>query len=113
MIFECRVSDITPLRVPKVHRVKSTCGEVEIEVELHEDAVKVPSRDSRITVEITSSKEECLKHYFCGHGYVVSNTLIGDVYRVVISLHGFLVVVKSKNRLELNELDRVYVGATY
>ncbi len=113
MLFECSVVDVTPLRIPRVYRVKTTCSDYEVEIELHAEVVNIPRKESKITLEITNSKDECMKHYFCAHGYVVSNTQLGDIYRVVISLHGFLVVIKSKNKLELKELDHVYVGATY
>jgi hypothetical protein len=113
LIFECTVSDITPLRIPKVYRVRSTCSDLEFEIELHEDVIEAPRVNSKITIEITSNREDCLKHKFCAQGYVVSNTQLGDIYRVVISLHGFLVVVKSKQKLELNEMDHVYLGASF
>lgn len=111
--YECRVFDITPLRIPKVYRVKATCSDVEIEVELHEDVVEAPQVGKDIIVELTSEKEKCLNHYFCGHGYVISNTQLGEVYRVIISLHGFLVVVRSRERIELKEMDHVYLGISF
>jgi DNA-directed RNA polymerase subunit G len=113
MIYECEVTDIAPLRMPKVYRVKTVCGDKELELELHEEIVEAPKIGTKIAVTITNNKEECLNNYFCAHGYVVSNTQIGDIYRVVISLHGFLVVIKSKVPLEHKELEHLYIGVTY
>ncbi|MCC6041852.1 MAG: DNA-directed RNA polymerase subunit G [Desulfurococcaceae archaeon] len=113
MIYECKVTDMVPLRMPKVYRVKTVCEDKELEIELHEEIVEAPKIGMKITVTITNNKEECLSNYFCAYGYVVSNTQIGDVYRVVISLHGFLIVVKSKTPLEHKELEHLYVGVTY
>lgn len=113
MKLECSVSDIVPLKVPKVYRLKGVCSEVELEVEFHEDVIEAPKKNTGFVVEIVSSRDECLKHYFCAHGYVVSNTQLGDIYRVVISLHGFLTVVKSRKKIDLNVMDRVYLGVTF
>ncbi len=113
MVLECRVSDIMAIKVPKVYRLKGTCNDVEVEVEFHEDVVEAPKKDSKFVVEITSSKDECLKHYFCAQGYVVSNTRLGDAYRVVISLHGFLAVIKGKQKVDLNVMEQVYLGVSF
>lgn len=113
MKYECLVSDITPLRIPRVYRVSASCNELNIELEIHENIVEAPSKGSKVTIEITTEKEKCLDYYFCGHGYVVSNTKIGDINRVVISLHGFLVVLKSKEKIELGEMEHVYIGASF
>lgn len=113
MKLECNVSDIVPLKVPKVYRVKGVCDDVELEIEFHEDAIEGPRKGSRMVVELMTVKEECLKHYFCVHGYVVSNTQLGDIHRVVISLHGFLVVIKSRQAINLGTADHVYFGVTF
>lgn len=114
MELTCRVEEITPLRVPRVYRVRGVCeGEVgEVEIELHEDVVSTPSKGDLMTVSITNSKETCLSHYFCAHGYVVSNTPIGEINRVIISLYGLLVILKSKKPLELKPPEHLYVGVT-
>lgn len=108
----CQVADIMPLRIPKVYRVKGSCSNIDIEMEFHEEIVEAPKKDTILTVLVTSSREECLNHYFCAQGYVVSNTQLGDVYRVVISLHGLLVVLRSSEMIGLNVMDKVYVGVT-
>lgn len=110
--FECNISDITPLKVPRVYRVKGICSDVELEIEFHEDIIEGPRKGSKMIVEVTTTKEECLKHYFCAHGYVVSNTQLGSIHRVVISLHGFLVVIRSGQAINLNTADHVYLGVT-
>jgi len=71
VLFECSVVDVTPLRIPRVYRVKTTCSDYEVEIELHAEVVNIPKKESKITLEITNSKDECMKHYFCAHGYVV------------------------------------------
>lgn len=111
--YECEVADIVQLRVPKVYRVKGICKDIEIEIEFHEEVVEAPKKNTKIIVEITEDREKCLNHYFCGHGYVVSNIYLGDIYRVVISLHGFLVVIRAPQKIELNVMDKVYVGVTF
>ncbi|MEM4717483.1 MAG: DNA-directed RNA polymerase subunit G [Desulfurococcaceae archaeon] len=113
MRYECKVLDITPLRIPRVYRVKAACIDVEIEIELHEDVMEAPRVGNGIIVELTSEKEKCLHHYFCGHGYVVSNTQLGDTHRVIISLYGFLVVIRSRERIGLTELEHVYLGISF
>ena len=113
MEITCRVEDVIPLRVPRVYRVKGICeGDVqEVEIELHEDITRKPGKNAELVLSITSDKETCLKYFFCAHGYVVSNTLIGEIYRVIISLYGLLVVLKSKMPIDLKSMDHVYVGA--
>lgn len=113
MNYDCLVSDITPLRIPKVYRVRATCSEIEVEIEFHEEVVKTPQKNSSIKLEITNSKERCLAHYFCGHGYVVSNTHIDSGFRSIISLHGFLIVLRSPIKIDLVEGDKVYVGIDF
>jgi len=110
----CRVEDITPLRVPRVYRVRGVCeGDIhEIEAEFHEDVVSTPNKGDRIVISVTTDKETCLNYYFCAHGYVVSNTTIGEIHRVIISLHGLLVVLKSKKSIDLKSMEHVYVGAS-
>lgn len=112
MHYKCLIVDVTPLRLPKVYRVKSQCDSVEAEIEFHEDILKRPNVGSTIEVEISSDRGICQQHYFCAHGYVVSNSQIGETHRVVISLHGFLVILRSKQRVELNVMDHIYLGAT-
>jgi DNA-directed RNA polymerase subunit G len=112
--IKCRVKEVTSLRVPRIYRVKGVCegGIEEVEVEFHEDVLERPRQGAELILSITSDKETCLNHYFCAHGYVVSNTLIGEIYRVIISLYGLLVVLKSKKPLDYNSMDHVYVGAS-
>ncbi|MCC6040640.1 MAG: DNA-directed RNA polymerase subunit G [Desulfurococcaceae archaeon] len=113
MEIECSIKEITPLRVPRIYRVRGVCreGVDEVEVEFHEDVVKRPSPGAELVLSITSDKETCLNYYFCAHGYVLSNTPIGEINRVIVSLHGLLVVLKSKKPLDYKSMDHVYVGA--
>ncbi len=113
MELKCTVNDIVLLRVPSVFRIIGSCGDYNIEMEMHEELVKPPKKGSLMEISISTSREKCLEYYFCGHGYVISNTKLNDVYRVVISLHGLLVVVKSSNPLAYNVMDRLYVGASF
>lgn len=113
MKVECTVDEVAPLRVPKVFRVKSTCGNINLEVELHEEVVTMPKVGDKLLIAMLQSKEECLDYYFCAHGYVVSNTKIDDTYRVVISLHGLLVVLKSKEQLPYKTMDHIYIGLNF
>ncbi|MEM0325830.1 MAG: DNA-directed RNA polymerase subunit G [Desulfurococcaceae archaeon] len=110
MKLECAINDVVPLRIPKVYRVKSVCGDLDLEIELHEDVVEIPQKGSKLIISLSTSKDECLNYYYCAHGYVISNTKLNDIHRVVISLHGFLVVLKSKNPLEYKALDHLYLG---
>lgn len=112
-MLECTINEVAPLRVPKVFRVKGNCGEIDVEAELHEEVVEIPQKGSKMLIEITTSKEKCLEHYFCAHGYVVSNVKLDDAYRVVISLHGLLVVLKSKTQLEYATMDHLYLGVSF
>ncbi|MEM2024688.1 MAG: DNA-directed RNA polymerase subunit G [Desulfurococcaceae archaeon] len=112
MQFKCVITEVTPLRLPKVYRVKGLCGDVEVEIEFHEDMLKKPSVNSTLNLDISGSREICQPHYFCAHGHVISNAQLGDLYRVVVSLHGLLLVLRSKERFNLNAMDHVYLGAT-
>lgn len=113
MMLECHVFDIMALKVPKVYRLKGACNDVEVEIEFHEDVIEAPKKNSKFTVEVTNSRENCLKHYFCAQGYVVSNTQLGDIHRIVVSLHGFLVAIKSKQKIDLNVMEQVYLGMSF
>ncbi|ADV65542.1 DNA-directed RNA polymerase subunit G [Desulfurococcus mucosus] len=110
---ECVVSEVQQLRTPKVYRLKTTCSDgLAIEVELHEDVIAQPRISSKVRINVSGSKEECLGNDFCAHGYVVSGTEIGGLHRVVISLGGLLVILKSPRPLEFKPMDKVYVGLT-
>ena len=113
MKVECTVSEVTPLRVPKVFRVKNACGNLSVEIELHEEVVTIPRKGDKLVVAVLQSKEECLNYYYCAHGYVVSNTKIDSTHRVVISLHGLLVILKSEEQLPYKTMDHVYVGLNF
>jgi len=110
---ECMVEDVEALRVPRVYRVKASCRNgLSMEIELHEDIIAQPSKGRSIVVEVTEDKGKCLEHYFCAHGYVVSNTQIGDVNRVVISLNGLLTILKTREALGFKPMDKIYLGIT-
>jgi len=110
---ECMVEDVEALRVPRVYRVKASCKNgSSMEIELHEDIITQPSKGRSIVVEVTEDRGKCLEHYFCAHGYVVSNTQIGDVNRVVISLNGLLAILKTQEALGFKPMDKVYLGIT-
>jgi DNA-directed RNA polymerase subunit G len=111
--LECRVEDITPLRIPRVYRVKGICEEMRLEIELHEDVIKKPSKNVKMIINITNSREICLNYYFCAHGYVLSNTTIGETHRAIISLHGLLVVLKSTKPIDLKSMEHVYIGIEF
>lgn len=113
MELECSVEDLTPLRIPRVYRVRSICGEMQLEIELHEDVVKKPSKNSKMIVNITSNRETCLNYYFCAHGYVLSNTTIGEINRAIVSLHGLLVILKSTKPIDLKSMEHVYIGVEF
>lgn len=107
---ECVVNEIQGLRMPRVYRAKLSCGDKSLEFEYHEEIIGGLREGSRASFVLTSDKEKCLSHYFCAQGYVVSNTKIGEQHRLVISLHGFLVVLRTAEPLALNPMDKVYVG---
>lgn len=109
---ECVVESIERLRYPRVRRIKAACGERIIEFEAHEDVFPEPRQGSKIVLSISDAKEECLKHHFCGKGYVVSSRWIGDQHRVVISIGGYLLVVKGKAELALEPMTELFVGAS-
>lgn len=104
----CVIKEITPLRVPNVSRVIFECREGVVEAEFHKEVMGEITVGAQTELSITESKEECLEYYFCGQGYVVSNNKVGEKYRVIISLHGFLVVVKTDHQLPLNSMNKVY-----
>jgi len=110
--YDCQVSEVERLRYPGVYRVRLQCGDVSIDIELHEKTMPDLRKGSNVVIAITESKEECLQHYFCGKGSVVSNRSIGETYRTVISIGGFLLVLKTKQQLGFKPLDEVYVGAS-
>ena len=109
--YECRVNDIEQLRLPQLYRVKTSCGDVEIVFEMHEKIMMI-NKGEELSIVITSSKEECMKNDFCGKGHVVSITKLEDVYRVVISIAGILVVLffKQKPKQPYSVMNEVYVG---
>jgi len=110
-MFECEVAGVEKLRLPGMYRYKLSCGELRIEAELNEK-IAVFNNGDKIVVEITESKEQCLQHEICGHGYVVSVNKMENAYRAVISLHGPLIVLfqKNKPKFPIKTMNRVYVG---
>jgi DNA-directed RNA polymerase subunit G len=112
--FECIVKEIEKLRLPGMYRVKAGCDSTTVTVETYEKIMMVQP-GWKLIVEVTDSKDDCMKHDFCGQGYVVSNKKVEEKYRVVISLHGPLIVVYSDKRLResiFNTMSKVYVGIT-
>jgi len=108
--YTCSVKDLELLRMPHVYRVHSVCGDAEIVVEMHDDLMFITKSD-KLNIEIGISKEKCLQHEFCGKGHVVSVAKLGDKYRVVISIGGFLVVVKNlTEKPELEPVQELYIG---
>ncbi|WP_440060103.1 DNA-directed RNA polymerase subunit G [Thermogladius sp. 4427co] len=110
--YQCIVNDIERLRYPGVYRVKTTCEGTTIEIEFHEKVMPNVRENSRLLILITDSKEECLKHYFCGRGNVVSNRVVSGLNRIVISIGGYLLVVKSGSPLDLKPLDEVFIASS-
>ncbi|MEM3927071.1 MAG: DNA-directed RNA polymerase subunit G [Desulfurococcaceae archaeon] len=110
---ECIVKDVMPLRVPKTFRIKGLCKDKELEIELHEEIVPQPKINTRFLIELLDNKEQCLQHEICGQGYVVSATSLENFYRVVISLHGFLLVIKSKDPINLDAMQQLYMGMSF
>lgn len=107
---ECIINEIQGLRMPRVYRAKLSCGDSALELEYHEDVVKGLKEGSRASFVFTSDREKCISHYFCAQGHVVSNTKIGDQYRLVLSLHGFLIVLRTPEPLAINPMEKLYVG---
>lgn len=110
------VESVEPLRIPSVDRVHCRCGEtVLLDIELHERAYYLREGEKAI-IKITKSKEECLEYEFCGMGYVVSKKKIGgegEYHRVVISIGGLLLVIKSSDKSLIEPLELVgkyYIG---
>jgi len=112
--LECVINSVEDLRMPKVYRVHASCGEVQLDVELHNEVIpKAMLTGKNMRIEVSREKEKCMQHYFCGQGYVVSVGKAGENQRVVISLHGFLVVLKTPSQLGLNPMDQVFIGADF
>lgn len=108
MFTGCVIKEIAPLRVPNVSRVIFECREGVVEAEFHRKVMGEMTVGAQAELSITDSKEECLTYYFCGQGHVVSNNKVGEKYRAIISLHGFLVVVKTDDQLPLSPMGKVY-----
>lgn len=107
--YECSVMDVEKLKLPKVYRAHAKCGDMDMDIEMHEDLM-VLNKDDEITVSVTGDKEYCLEGEFCGKGYVVSTTQLDDTYRVVISIGGLLLVLKNLSKPpELGVMEEIYV----
>ncbi|MEM2078981.1 MAG: DNA-directed RNA polymerase subunit G [Thermosphaera sp.] len=113
MELKCVVEGVEDLRMPKVFRVHASCGDAKLDVEFHNEVVPKAVVAKDMLVEITREKEKCLQHYFCGQGYVVSTGKIGEHVRTIISLHGFLIVLKTPSPPGLNTMDQVFVGVDF
>ncbi len=108
--FECKVEEIEKLRIPYVYRVHSRCKDIVIVIEMHENITSI-EKGEKIIIELTKDKNKCMENYFCGKGYVVSVTEIENKYRIIISIGGFLVVLKELEKpLEISVLDELYIG---
>lgn len=111
--YECRVKSIEPLRYKEMYRAISDCGGSEIVLEMHEKLMRINEGDN-LAVNISTSKEKCLQHDFCGKGHVVSITKLDDVYRVIISISGILVILKQKTQPKspFKVLNELYIGVS-
>lgn len=109
--YECIVKDIEDLRLPNLYRAKTSCGDADIIVEMHNEIMSL-NRDDRIEIEFTTERDECLKHEFCGNSYVVTITKLEDKYRTILSIHGPLVIIytREKPRKPFNIMNKVYIG---
>lgn len=111
--FECKVSNLEPLRVPGIIRYYLLCNESEIAIELPEQVYKL-NIDDTIVLNILASKEKCMENDYCGQSYVVTSTRINDEHRIVLSMGGLLIIVKLKpgsdiiNKLKV--VEKYYIG---
>ncbi|OYT40710.1 MAG: hypothetical protein B6U89_01345 [Desulfurococcales archaeon ex4484_58] len=108
--YKCVVENIEELRLPGVYRVHSKCGEYTIVIEMHEDVMKIVNGEE-MKVVLTNDKSECMENEFCGKGHVVSITKFDKKYRVIISIGGFLFVLKGLEKpIKFNVMDELYIG---
>ncbi|WP_245521851.1 DNA-directed RNA polymerase subunit G [Staphylothermus hellenicus] len=111
--YECKVKSIEPLRYIGMYRAISDCDGVEITLEMNEKLMKISEGDN-LVINISTNKEECLQHYFCGKGHVVSITKLDNIYRVVVSVAGILAVLKMKQRPRspFKVMNELYIGVS-
>ncbi len=111
--LECSVESEERLKMPRVRRYHANCNELNIVIELHEDVYRL-QQGLGATLLITSSKDKCLEADFCGHGYVLSISNIGNKWRAILSIHGLLIVIHepedSKLHEELKLMEKYYIG---
>lgn len=112
--YDCKVSLIEHMRLPGMYRVHTKCGDnVECVLEMHEKLMNIAEKDS-LAIILTTKKKECLENDFCGRGHVVSVKKINEMYRVIVSIAGILVVLNLKEtpRSPLKVMNEVYIGVS-
>jgi len=113
MKMECIVNSIEPLRLPGVNRIQANCKKAEIILEIHEEVYNLNSND-HIIIDLTKNKDECIKNYdLCCTGNVVSVNPINDISRVVLSIGGLLLIIKTKDKKIIKNIkimDKYYIG---
>ncbi len=111
--YNCVVEELEDLRLPNLYRVKTKCGAEEIVLEMHRDLMVI-NKGEKLRIVFTTSKDECLKHEFCGNSYVVSITKLDDKYRITLSIHGPLVILytSEKPKSPFKVMNKVYIGVS-
>ncbi len=109
--YECSITGVEALRLPGMYRVKTSCNSVEAEFEMNEKLLRVEGK-GRARILVTTDKEKCMEHDFCGWGYVAKIDKLEGKHRIIISLHGPLVLLymEEKPRSPFKVMNKVYVG---
>ncbi|MCS7128098.1 MAG: DNA-directed RNA polymerase subunit G [Sulfolobales archaeon] len=111
--LECTVESEERLKMPRVRRYYADCNKLNVVIELHEDVYKL-KQGVEAALLITSSKDRCLEADFCGHGYLLSISNVSNKWRMILSIHGLLIVIyepeASKLHEELKLMEKYYVG---
>ena len=109
--FEGRVTQVRRELIPKMHvaRIEDERGVFEVEMDLHEDLLMLKPGD-RVVFRVERELGEYRDGVdLVGRATVASTRVDDGRYAYLLSIGGLLVMLRSRERLNLSPTEKVYV----
>jgi len=112
MKLQCTLDDVRRSYIPNIYIWSLSCGDVAIEMDIHR-IVAIFRKGDKLEVEISETLPPFEKGKdFAAQGYVITKRSEGNTHKLLISLWGFLMVLRSsdeKKFAEFSPMDHIYV----
>ena len=109
--FKGRVTEVRRELIPKMHvaRIEDERGVFEVEMDLHEDLLMLKPGD-RVVFRVEKELGEYRDGVdLVGRATVASTRTEEGRYAYLLSIGGLLVMLRSRERLDLSPTEKVYV----